>query len=74
MTKNKKEQLNNAKVKTKTTLRVWLIAFSIAIITFIVFSQSLKCGFTNYDDEKFIVHNPLVTCKSIELKKIFTYI
>ncbi len=72
MTKNKKEQLNNAKVKTKTTLRVWLIAFSIAIITFIVFSQSLKCGFTNYDDEKFIVHNPLVTGKSIEFKKIFT--
>ncbi len=48
------------------------IAFSIALITFIVFSPSLKCGFTNFDDNHFIVENPLIVNHSIPLKKIFT--
>ena len=74
MNKSKQHQISNSKTlhKTKVGSSVWLVAFSIAIITFIVFSPSLKCGFTNYDDEKFIVHNHLITNNTLELKKIFT--
>ncbi len=65
---------SNLVVKKRITLPVWFIAFSIAIITFIVFSPALKCGFTNFDDQKFIVRNPLIVSNTIEVKKIFTSI
>ncbi len=80
MKKNKKQQIHNHNVKNKTSFPakknvgtlVWIIAFAIALITFIVFSPSLKCGFTNFDDDKYITQNPLVVNNSIDLKKIFT--
>ncbi len=79
MTKNKNQRILNNREKhqsslianKKVNLSVWLLAFGIAIITFIVFSPSLKCGFV-WDDEIFITQNPLVVNNSIAVKKIFT--
>ncbi len=78
--KSKKEQTHNQVIKHRHELlpinnygiSFWLIAFSIAIVTFIVFSPSLKCGFTNFDDKSLIVQNPLVIGNSIDVEKIFT--
>ena len=68
MTKNKHKQITERQI----SLPVWLVAFFIAIITFLVFSPSLKCGFTNWDDDKVVTQNALITSKTIEVKKIFT--
>ena len=58
----------------KAGIQVWFVAISIAILTFVILSPSLKCGFTNFDEEQFVIQNPLIVSKSIELKKIFTSI
>ena len=67
------QEIQTARAKKKPALQRWLSAFAIAIITFFVFSPSLKCDFTNYDDQDFIVQNPLVVNNSIETKKIFDF-
>ena len=82
MKKNKKINKQSIKVenhtssglKTSFRFQVLFVAFSIAIITFIVFSPSLKCGFTNWDDDKVVTQNSLITSKTVEVNKIFTTI
>ena len=63
-----------SKINKSKSLSFIFVTFSIAVLTFIVFSPSLKCGFTNWDDERFIVQNPLIVNKTVEVKKIFTSI
>ena len=50
----------------------WLIAGVIALVTYIVFSPSLKNGFTNWDDPAYVLENYLVVNHSVPLKEIFT--
>jgi tetratricopeptide (TPR) repeat protein len=38
--------------------RIWMLA--IVVLTFIVVSPSLKNGFTNWDDNLYVTHNPLI--------------
>ena len=79
MTQIKHQQITNYKEKlqssliaqTRIALPALIIAFFIALVIFVVFSPSLKCGFV-WDDEIFIKQNPLVISNTIEVKKIFT--
>ncbi len=64
--------MGTAGINWKSNSVVYLTAFIISLVTFIVFSPSFKCGFTNYDDQKYIVQNHLITSKTLEVKKIFT--
>ena len=69
---NKTKQQNVSSSNKKNNISLFIVAGCIAVITFIVFSPSLKCGFTNFDDNHFIVENPLIVSHSIPIKKIFT--
>ena len=60
------------RLTNRISFEVIFVALSIAVLTFIVFSPSLKCGFTNWDDDSLITSNPLVIGKSIQFKQIFT--
>ena len=72
MIKKNHTEIQIGRTKKKAALQTWSTAFAIAIVTFIVFSPSLKCGFTNFDDDKFIIRNSLIVGDSINMKKIFT--
>ena len=53
------------------SMPVGISAFLIAVVTFIVFSPSLKNGFTNWDDSDYVLQNPLVVNNSVPVKEIF---
>lgn len=64
----KSSELNSTKGRWLT----WLLAFSIAIITFIVFSPSMKCDFAGkWDDGEYVTENPMVMSAHIPVKEIF---
>jgi tetratricopeptide (TPR) repeat protein len=50
----------------------YLCATAIALLTFFIFSPSLSNDFTNWDDNVYIAHNPLVVNEQVLLIKIFT--
>ncbi len=72
--KNKESQITKP-VKhfvntTHNTTLTWISVAAIALITYVVFSPSLDSGFTNWDDEVYVLNNHLVVNNSIPLGKI----
>ncbi|MGE0636059.1 MAG: tetratricopeptide repeat protein [Bacteroidia bacterium] len=59
--------------KSSTALLVAaFILFLVLIITYASFSPSLKCDFTNWDDPRYVLENPLLkSTKSENIKEIF---
>jgi tetratricopeptide (TPR) repeat protein len=59
--------------KSSTALLIAALTLTvILIITFISFSPSLKCDFTNWDDPRYVLENPLLkSTKSENIKEIF---
>ncbi len=49
-----------------------VVALIIVAITYIAFSPSLRCEFTNWDDPRYVLENPLLkSTKSENIKEIF---
>ncbi|MCG3165216.1 MAG: hypothetical protein POELPBGB_00978 [Bacteroidia bacterium] len=77
-TKNVQHTPNPQKAKPeqkKSSIRLLtsaLVLFIILCITYISFSPSLKCDFTNWDDPRYVLENPLLkSTKSENIKEIF---
>jgi len=48
------------------------IALAIVLITFISFSPSIQCAFTNWDDDTYVTDNSLIRSKFIPIKDVFS--
>jgi protein O-mannosyl-transferase len=59
------------KKKYNNTLLTCICVTAIAIITYFIFSPSLDGGFTNWDDQAYVLNNPLVVNNSVPLVNIF---
>lgn len=46
--------------KTSSNNKIRLICWLIALLTFVIFSKAIICGFTNYDDPVYVTENPHV--------------
>jgi tetratricopeptide (TPR) repeat protein len=59
--------------KSNTTLLIAALTLAVVlIITYVSFSPSLKCDFTNWDDPRYVLENPLLkSTKSENIKEIF---
>lgn len=59
--------------KSSTALLIAALTLAVVlIITYISFSPSLKCDFTNWDDPRYVLENPLLkSTKSENVKEIF---
>src|SRR5213078_2159341 len=77
----KKKQIPQKNISKKRGLKTsyspnrrdYIGIFLILLITFIIYLISLNNGFVNWDDDKYIQNNPLIT--SIDLKALFsTYV
>lgn len=55
----------------KNTLPPYFVVGCIAMLTLFIFSASLKCGFVNWDDNEYVLENPLVVNNTIQVKEIF---
>jgi protein O-mannosyl-transferase len=74
----KKKQIPQKNISKKISLKTsyapvrrdYIGLFLILVITFIVYGVSLSNGFVNWDDDKYIQNNPLIT--SIDLKALFS--
>ena len=64
----KKQDYRNKKLPPpqpdKRTIRIAL--FVMLLVTFVALSPSLTNGFTNWDDERYVVANPLIQDLSLE--------
>ncbi|MFI5163685.1 MAG: hypothetical protein ACHQHP_00385, partial [Bacteroidia bacterium] len=63
--------IQRKQTKNKKSLPALLCIITIILTTYIVFSPSLKDGFTNWDDNKYVQDNPLVVNNFVPVKKIF---
>ncbi|MBT3384051.1 MAG: tetratricopeptide repeat protein [Prolixibacteraceae bacterium] len=67
---NKNRKVKNTALKNKTKKKEWLYIGIVLIITFILFSPSLKNNFTNWDDDLYVTKNNVITSISTsELEK-----
>ncbi len=59
--------------KSRSQQRINLLHLSIIlVVTFLVYSPALKNGFTNWDDQAYVLHNPLIKQLSWQtVKEIF---
>ncbi len=61
-----------ATTTTNSSWIKWVLVFAIALVTFMVFSPSLKCDFVgNWDDNEYVNDNPLVVSNHLPVKEIF---
>ncbi len=80
MKKDKKEkhkhipqqQKKTEEKKNSSLIIAALVALVIVAITYIAFSPSLRCDFTNWDDPRYVLENPLLkSTKAENIKAIF---
>lgn len=71
-TPNQQKAKPEAKKSNSAILIAALTLAVVLIITYISFSPSLKCDFTNWDDPRYVLENPLLkSTKSENIKEIF---
>ena len=71
-TPNQQKAKPEAKKRNSAILIAALTLAVVLIITYISFSPSLKCDFTNWDDPRYVLENPLLkSTKSENIKEIF---
>lgn len=65
-------KLQTEETKKPSLLIPALVAVAILVITYFSFSPSLNCEFTNWDDPRYVLENPLLKSTSTEnIKTIF---
>ena len=57
--------------KKNNTITAWICVAVILLVTYFVFSPSLQNKFTNWDDDVYVLENPLVVNGKIPVKEIF---
>jgi protein O-mannosyl-transferase len=65
------DKKENIELSRGNPVVTWICVAAIALVTYFVFSPSLKDGFTNWDDNKYVTENPLVVNNSVPVAKIF---
>ena len=64
-------QVKKSPIEKSNRLTAWITISFIILVTYIVFSPSLKNKFTNWDDTVYVLENPLVVNNKVDIKEIF---